>query len=99
MNYKISDKAFEDIDFIWLYTIETWSVQQADKYYNLIFDAIEFIAEYPMIGRDYDTIRKQYRGFTVGSHVIFYRYKKHENTLEIIRILHQSMDIEQRLME
>jgi len=34
MKYKISKKAFEDIDNIWFYTMETWSLQQADKYYK-----------------------------------------------------------------
>ncbi|MHC1777674.1 MAG: hypothetical protein AB9834_19910 [Lentimicrobium sp.] len=29
--------------------------------------------------------------------MIFYRYKKSENKVEIIRILHQSMDVKERL--
>ena len=99
MNYKISEKALEDIENIWLYTIETWSIQQADRYYNLIFDEIEYVAENPLSGRDYDYIRKNYRYSKVKSHLIFYRYKENEAFVEIIRVLHQSMDIEERLRE
>ena len=99
MKYKISWKAVEDIENIWFYTLETWSVQQADRYYNLIFDEIEYIAKHPLSGTDYDYIRKNYRCSKVKSHLIFYRYKKEEEFIEIIRILHQSMDIEERLNE
>ena len=94
MEYKISEKAFEDIDNIWLYTMETWSAEQADRYYNLIFDEIERIAEYPLLGKDYAYIRKNYRCAIVESHLIFYKYEKQQNFIEIIRILHQSMDVE-----
>lgn len=30
MKYKISNKAQNDIENIWLYTFETWSKEQAD---------------------------------------------------------------------
>ena len=99
MKYKISEKAFEDIENIWLYTMETWSIQQADRYYNLILDEIEYIAESPLSGVDYGHIRKNYRRSKVKSHLIFYRYEYNEDFVEIIRILHQSMDIEERLKE
>jgi toxin ParE1/3/4 len=99
MRFEIGEKAFEDIENIWLYTIETWSVEQADRYYNLLFDEIEYITEHPLSGRNADHIRKNYRCTKVKSHLIFYRYKKLEKKVEIIRILHQSMDIEERMNE
>ena len=43
MKFIISEKANEDIEKIWLYTYENWSLEQADRYYNLILDEIEFI--------------------------------------------------------
>jgi toxin ParE1/3/4 len=94
MKFEISEKAFEDIENIWLYTIETWSVEQADRYYNLLFDEIEYITEHPLSGKNADHIRKNYRYTKVKSHLIFYKYKKSESKVEIIRILHQSMDVE-----
>ena len=45
MRYLISEKANQDIENIWLYTYETWTLEQADRYYNLILDEIEFIAK------------------------------------------------------
>ncbi len=99
MKLEISKKAFEDIEHIWLYTAETWSSEQADRYYNLIFDEIAYIVKNPLSGKDFNRIRKNYRSSKVKSHLIFYRYRKSEKIVEIIRILHQSMDIEERLSE
>ncbi len=44
MNYKISNEASYDLEKIWwLYTFENWSIEQADRYINLIIDEIEFV--------------------------------------------------------
>ena len=50
-SYVISEKAIEDLEKIWIYTYENWSVQQADRYYNLIIDEIEFITDNFMSGK------------------------------------------------
>lgn len=97
MAYKISKKANQDIDSIWIYTFETWSQAQADRYYDLIIDEIKFISENFESGRDYDNIRKGYRCTKVKSHLIFYRSKN--EIIEIIRILHEKMDIENILKQ
>ena len=41
----ISELALEDLDNIWEYTVEEWSIEQANKYYNEIFSAIGKICE------------------------------------------------------
>ena len=96
MKYKISNEAQNDLENIWLYTFETWSAKQADRYYDLILNEIEFIAENPDAGRDYSHVRKGYLGSKVKSHFIFYKINSKENSVEIIRILHQQMDVENR---
>ncbi|MDR6968675.1 toxin ParE1/3/4 [Flavobacterium arsenatis] len=98
MAYKISEKAIEDINSIWIYTAENWSKTQADRYYNLIFDEIEFIADNFESGKDFDAVRKGYRYSKVKSHLIFYK-KSQGGMIEIIRVLHERMDIESRLKE
>jgi len=97
MKYKISYKAAEDIEKIWLYTYETWSQEQADRYVHLIFDEIEYLSENASSGKDFSHIRKGYRYSKIKSHLIFYRTPEKE--IEIIRVLHQRMDIESRLSE
>jgi len=98
MKFIISEKANEDIEKIWLYTYENWSLEQADRYYNLILDEIEFIAENFESGKLVDYIKKGYRATLVKSHIIFYK-KSRRNIVEIIRVLHQKMDIENRINE
>ena len=97
MKFKLSKKALEDIEGIWLFTVENWSVEQADRYFNLIFDEIEFITENPLSGKDYSHVRKNYRCSRVQSHLLFYRIITNKNEVEIIRVLHQRMDIERIL--
>ncbi len=97
MNYRISAKAAEDIENIWLYTFENWSKEQADRYVNLIFDEIEYLAQYPQFGKDFGHVRKSYRRSKVKSHLIFYKTSEKQKVMEIIRVLHERMDIENRL--
>ncbi len=91
-NYSISEKAISDIDEIWLHTNEKWSSEQADKYYTLIYEQIEYLVKYPAIGRMYDHVKKGYRGLQVKSHIIFYKISA-SNSIDVIRVLHQQMDI------
>lgn len=97
MNYKISIEAEKDLENIWLYTLENWSIEQADYYFDLIMNEIEYISENPKSGKDYNEIRKGYFRSRVKSHFIFYRINFKEENIEIIRILHQQMDIESHI--
>ena len=93
--YVISKKAVSDLEEIWRYTVEKWSIDQADRYYNLIFDEIQFICKNVNAGKSMEHVRKGYRASKVKSHLIFYRIQN--NIVEVIRILHERMDIENRL--
>lgn len=99
MNVEISSAAEEDLQNIWLYTLDTWSLVQADRYFNLIMDEIEYIGEHPFSGKDYSYIRENYFRSAVKSHLIFYKINRKINQVEIIRILHKQMDIESRLLD
>ena len=93
--FVISKKAVSDLEEIWLYAVEKWSIEQADRYYNLLFDEINYICKDTNAGKPMAHVRKGYRASKVKSHFIFYRVVN--NTIEIIRILHERMDIENRL--
>lgn len=99
MIYKISKEASNDLEKIWLYTIETWPAEQADRYLNLIFDEIEYLCQKPNAGSDFSHVRKDYLRSRVKSHFIFYKINQKQSELEIIRILHQQMDIKNQLNE
>ena len=95
LNYKISQEALFDLNDIWEYIFHKWSKEQADRYFNLIFDEIEYISNNSQLGMSYEHIRKNYRASKIKSHLIFYRVEN--NKIEIIRILHQRIDLKKRL--
>jgi toxin ParE1/3/4 len=97
MKYRISKEALNDLEKLWLYTLETWSLEQADRYFKLLMDEIEYLSVNPKSGKNYSHIRMGYFRSRVKSHFIFYKMNPKDNELEIIRILHQQMDIESRL--
>ena len=93
--YVISKKAISDLEEIWLYTVDKWYIELADRYYNLIFDEIAFICKNPRTGKPMDDIRKNYRTAKVKSHLIF--FKVENDIVQVVRILHERMDIKSRL--
>lgn len=95
--FVISKKAVSDLEEIWLYTVQKWSVEQADRYYNLIFDEINYICKNSTAGKSMEHVRKGYRTSKVKSHLIFHRVIN--DTIEVIRILHERMEIENRLKD
>lgn len=99
MNFSISKEAEIDLERIWLYTFETWSLEQADYYFDLILNEIEHVSCHPDSGQDCNEIRKGYLKTRVKSHFIFYKINTKKKTVEIIRILHQQMDIKSHFKE
>lgn len=96
MSIKISEKAKIDLANIWEYTFKKWSLAHADKYYAILVEGIKTIDREPKIGKSYHHIKIGYHGFLVKSHLIFYRIPD-DKTIEIVRILHERMDISTRL--
>ncbi len=93
--YTLSPAAQADLESIWNYTVERWGEAQAEDYTRNIQAACEALSEGTMISRSAEEIRAGYRKVAVGSHVMFFRMGS--GVVEIIRILHQSMDVERYL--
>jgi toxin ParE1/3/4 len=83
-------RARRDLIDIWLYTAEQWDEEQADRYLRHLDDAIRQLAENPFLGSDCSHVRKGHRRVPAGRHRIFYRFDK--DRVEIVRVLHASMD-------
>lgn len=94
--YRISETAIKDLDGIWESTYLNWSKEQADRYHSLIMNEIEFISENTTSGKSMEYVKEGYFIVYVKSHMIF--FKRNKGIVEIIRILHQKMDIESNLV-
>ena len=93
--FRLAKKAKADLESIWLYGLETWSLNQADAYVAKLHEKFEFLAQWPSAGRHAATLRSGYFRFEFQSHTIF--YKSDKNGIIIIRILHEKMDAARHL--
>ncbi len=94
----LRQKAIDDLNDIWDYTFEKWSAKQADKYYATIKLACNGIGQNSDVGKEYDGINKNLLGLKSGKHIIFYQLLT-EDKIEVIRILHERMDLKKRITE
>ncbi len=96
--YSLSNKAVEDLSKIWEYTYEAWSERQAEKYYYMLLDACQDLADGNLSGKLYYEIGSDILGCKAGRHIIFYRKAKKAG-IEVARILHERMDLKGRIQE
>lgn len=99
MRYILSRKADDDLVQIFDYTVYHWSIRQAKIYTDKIIDAFEEICKKPEKGRNCSELRQGYWSWKTGSHIIFYTINYDEDLIEIMTILHQSMDFASRLYD
>ncbi|MCA1919427.1 MAG: type II toxin-antitoxin system RelE/ParE family toxin, partial [Flavobacterium piscis] len=90
-----TNKAVDDLATIWDYTYDEWSESQADKYYLLLLNSCQEIAENPSLGKKYDNVTEKLLGFKSNQHIIFYQIISNKE-VEIIRILHVRMDLKSK---
>ena len=94
--FSFTNRALGDLIEIWDYTVEQWSENQAEKYYNLIMASCMDLANNPQLGKSY-TISSQNRlGYKCGEHIIFYQ-EIVKNEIEIARVLHGMMDLKSKI--
>ena len=97
-NVIFRQEAIDDLNAIWDYTFEKWSETQADKYYATIQFTCTGIAKNPSIGKEYDGIIRNLLGIKSGKHIIFYQIVSVDE-IEVIRILHERMDLKNQIKE
>lgn len=93
--YRFTPLAIADLEDIWRYTAETWSPEQADIYHRKIMTRLDKLARGEVVGRNCDDVRPGYFRLKAELHVVFFRHRS--EFLEIVRILHQSMDLPRHL--
>ena len=94
--FILTQKAKDDLLVIGRYTRKRWGKAQQRHYLTQLDNAFHDLADKPGLGRACDDIPEGYFKYGVGKHVIFYRHTGKER-IQIVRILHGRMDIEQHL--
>jgi toxin ParE1/3/4 len=96
--FRLTKKATQDLSHIWNYTVDTWSENQADLYYRMLLDSCQDICDGKVPEKQYDGIYADLLGHKAGKHIIFYQKTNH-GVVDIVRILHERMDLKRRIRE
>ncbi|WP_300668222.1 type II toxin-antitoxin system RelE/ParE family toxin [Desulfoluna sp.] len=91
-SFRMSAKAVEDLKLIGLFMLQRWGRDQRNTYLHKLDESFHLLSEQPFSGAVCDDIRRGYRVYHVGRHLIFYRLVA--SRVEIIRILHERMNVE-----
>lgn len=84
-DFRISEKAREDLIRIYLYGLREFGESQADLYFENFFRCFNRISENPLAFESVDQIRTGYRRCPCGSDSIFYRIQADQ--VEIMAIV------------
>lgn len=96
---RFTRKAVEDLSDIWDYTADMWSERQADTYYRLLIASCRKLAGNPVLfGWEYKELGSDIFGFKVNKHIVFYRIAG-DKGIEVVRILHERMDLSNRFAD
>ena len=87
----ISEHAKFDLNEIWIF-VARQNQRAADTLLKKILERVNDQAEFPFAGRGRDDLSPGLRSFVVSPYVVFYRVL--DDTLEIVRVLHGSRDID-----
>jgi toxin ParE1/3/4 len=83
--FSLTPRALDDLENIWRYTAETWSVGQADRYIDDLTGMFETIAILPMLARERREFDPPVRIHAHESHLIVYLLA--DNHVAILRLL------------
>lgn len=84
--YRLTTPAATDYVNILDFTIDRWGLEQYDRYGILLDSAFVKLVALPDLGKHKSYIPSDARIYRVGSHQVVYR--RREQDIEILRILH-----------
>lgn len=89
--YRLSQQAEKDLEDIWVYLGQQDEIG-ADRQVAQLLNRFPMLAQFPNMGRQRNELLTGLRSFPVKPYIIFYIILLER--VEIVRILHQSRDIE-----
>lgn len=90
VTYRFSRKAAEDIDNIYVVGVQAFGVQQVERYFAGLIEALEFLSAYPRAARARPELGPHTRAHPYRAHLIFYRLDGADVFIQ--RIRHGSED-------
>jgi toxin ParE1/3/4 len=93
LRVRLTRIARQDLAEARIYTENTWGEAQWLRYFTLITQALDRIAESPHCGQQRDRIGLGVRSLQVGKHLIFFASYVGYQEVVILRIIHQSRNL------
>lgn len=91
MAYSTSRKAEQDILDIYLFTATNFGSHQADRYHEILSDAMSRLAHHPYAAEERHGTIPSVRVYPCKSHPIIYRVDEHDQ-VHVIRVRHVRED-------
>ncbi|WP_067517617.1 type II toxin-antitoxin system RelE/ParE family toxin [Endozoicomonas ascidiicola] len=92
-SFALTQKAKADLKEIAMFTMKRWGREQRNIYLKQFNDTFILLSGRPSLGKSCNEIREGYLKFPQGSHMVYFR-QSGKNQIQIVRILHKSMDVE-----
>jgi toxin ParE1/3/4 len=93
--YSLSNQAADDLDQIFRYTIETFGLAQAERYYRTLVECLERAARQPRRGRAIAGRGRVFYQHNCRRHGIFYSIG--DRGIFVARVLHLAMEFRKHL--
>jgi len=87
---RLSPKAEQDLENIWLYSADNWSADQADAYLDSLENTLQLLSTSPELARERSEFDPPVRIYPVGRHLVIYR--EHGDSLDVLRVLGARQD-------
>jgi toxin ParE1/3/4 len=92
LSFTFKNAALTDLREISRYTRKTWGKEQEAIYIKGLFGCFERIAQRATVNTDYSHIKPGCFKFKISHHIIIFHWLE-DGRPEIIRILHENMDV------
>ncbi|CDH46226.1 type II toxin-antitoxin system RelE/ParE family toxin [Candidatus Contendibacter odensensis] len=96
--FHLTQAAKADLKAIGRYTEKKWGRLLRNTYLTMLDQCFYDLADEFLKGQDWNEICPGYRKHSAGRHLVFYRQIP-ADAVEIVRILHDRMDVERQISE
>ena len=93
--FRLLPAAERDLEAIWQYTTEIWGINQAHAYIDGLVDIFQLLSENPLMCRERKEFNPPVHIHHHAHHLIVFVLS--EMGIDVVRVLHESMDIDTQL--
>ncbi|MGB5559173.1 MAG: type II toxin-antitoxin system RelE/ParE family toxin [Paracoccaceae bacterium] len=91
VSFRLVPEAARDLQDIWAFSADRWSVEQAEAYIDRLVGVFELLADYPELARRREEFTPPVRIHPAASHLVVYLDRV--GGVDILRVLHNQRDL------